>query len=951
MAENPIYEQKNITFFISKDTFEKIPNKVTKIIVRYENVYSLPPTPVGSILDIKNNNEPLKYVFFNPDNDKRLDDYQKAENRKVEDNEGDSSDDYDKEIILVNFKNRTGEEISGDSMITLTHPIFLNKITIQNPYKSIGRNETVRLHLRGTIDTENPGNNSVKFPNFQVESNKIDSSIALINLEENDNILEHFTLEDIRKNIIHFENNAALVKDPLASLLDTYKLAKSLGLTTNEYPDVTFAEKEQFFIKNLQRKRIYYEKKRNIEQYINQDNLKEDDKSIIDVNGKEIIHKFDDKYFIYVLNSTMCLPKELKHNEKYGLIYSNFDGNIDRIDVTSKLFNYQKLDNDLIYRLKMTGLNGQESNSNIHVLTLDKLKKINEEVEKWSVYLTTSKTSNTSSNNVEINNKLKMITRNNLTKIHPNILYDNNKKLNVINGGIHGEIKIPDELYWEITWYNPTQVGGEIMMMGGGITSGQKREIYDTMNEILNNIDDVKNKTDDVKNKTDDVKNNTGNGLIKYCENYITKLKKFKEFKNIDRHHKKGAWKGSSIKGLIDLFEKLKKIQEIKEWIEKRKDMWDEQLIKEKTAQNIKKKREILKKIKKKANELKYEFYEKQILDKKKPENNGQTFKKYLIELYNKANENYKNFLLNAKIKFNENMKSRNNSEPLFGINNYGQTYSILFFDKKENLPNNNTIINNAKNFIESQKKLFNENNDLENNDLENNDLESYLNNNRTKEDLFRWILEWTNDENPERKGMDYLKSINITSGNYVDKLLQSLKDLIQEVDKKKPTDIPKKMFNYMNRLNESIYYSDKKDGNEDFNNLIEKFKENLTKFSEKIEEISEDFNKIVETKNNEINKLKDKYHYLFDYENIFRDLATEATAEAAAEAAATTKTTATAKTATATTAATAATAKTTAATTAKTTTAAAAAKTTATALALALAVAQNKNNATKTIG
>ena len=544
MAENPIYEQKNITFFISKETFEKIPNKVTKIIVRYENVYSLPPTPVGSILDIKNNNEPLKYVFFNPDNDKRQDDYEQAEKRKVEDNEGDSSDDYDKEIILVNFKNRTGEEISGDSMITLTHPIFLNKITIQNPYKSIGRNETVRLHLRGTIDTENPGNNSVKFPNFQVESNKIDSSIALINLEENDNILEHFTLEDIRKNIIHFENNAALVKDPLASLLDTYKLAKSLGLTKNEYPDVTFAEKEQFFINNRIRKRIFYKKKeRNIEQYINQDNLKENDQSIIDVNGKEIIHKFDDKYFIYVLNSTMCLPKELKHNEKYGLIYSNFDGNIDRIDVTSKLFNYQKLDNDLIYRLKMTGLNGQESNSNIHVLTLKKLKEINEEVEKWRVYLTSNIINTTS--NVEIDDDQKIITRNNL-KIHPKILDNNNKELNVINDDIHGEIKIPDELYWEITWHNPTQSGGEKIMMGGGITSGQKREIYDTMNKILNNIDD-------------DVKNKTGNELIKYCGNYIEKLKKFKEFKNIDRHHKKGAWKGSSIKGLIDLFEKLKK--------------------------------------------------------------------------------------------------------------------------------------------------------------------------------------------------------------------------------------------------------------------------------------------------------------------------------------------------------------------------------------------------------
>ena len=674
------------------------------------------------------------------------------------------------------------------------------------------------------------------------------------------------------------KTNAALVKDPLASLLDTYKLAKSLGLTANEYPDVTFSEKEQFFIKNLQRKRIYYEKDRTIEQYINQDNLKEDDKSIIDVNGKEIIHKFDDKYFIYVLNSTMCLPKELKYNKKYGLIYSNFDGNIDRLVVTSKLFNYQKLDNNLIYRLKMTGLNGQESNSNIHVLTLKKLKEINEEVEKWSVYLTTS---NKIDNNVEINDGLKMITRNNLTKIHPNILYDNNKKLNVINGGIHGEIKIPDELYWEITWHNPTQVGGEIMMIGGGITSGQKREIYDTMNEILNNIDDVKNKS----------------------ENYIAKLKNFKEFKNIDRHHKKGAWKGSSIKGLIDLFEKLKK------------------------NKDDKKKQQILKKIKNKAQELRYEFYEKQILDKKKPENNF-TIKKYLIELYEIANENYKYFLLEANKIFNNNMKYRNDSEPLFGINNYGQTYAILFFDKKENLPNNDTIIEIAKKFIDQQKKQFKKNKELI----------SYLNNTKTKEDLFRWILEWVNDENPERKGMDYLKSINITSGNYVDKLLQSLKDLIREVDKKKPTDIPKKMFNYMNRLNESIYYSNKEGGNNDFTAFINTFQTNLTTFSGEISKISDDFDNISNI-NNENNKklkiLKDKYHYLFDYKNILRELAAEA--KATAEAANTKEnTTAIIK------------ANTKAKTKATATTATA---TTATALALALAVAQNKNNATKTTG
>ena len=909
MAENPIYEQKNITFFISKETFEKIPNKVTKIIVRYENVYSLPPTPVGSILDIKNNNEPLKYVFFNPDNDKRQDDYEQAEKRKVEDNEGDSSDDYDKEIILVNFKNRTGEEISGDSMITLTHPIFLNKITIQNPYKSIGRNETVRLHLRGTIDTENPGNNSVKFPNFQVESNKIDSSIALINLEENDNILEHFTLEDIRKNIIHFENNAALVKDPLASLLDTYKLAKSLGLTKNEYPDVTFAEKEQFFINNRIRKRIFYKKKeRNIEQYINQDNLKENDKSIIDVNGKEIIHKFDDKYFIYVLNSTMCLPKELKHNEKYGLIYSNFDGNIDRIDVTSKLFNYQKLDNDLIYRLKMTGLNGQESNSNIHVLTLKKLKEINEEVEKWSVYLTSNIINTTS--NVEIDDDQKIITRNNL-KIHPKIL-DNNKELNVINDGIHGEIKIPDELYWEITWHNPTQSGGEKIMMGGGITRGQKREIYDIMNDILNKTDDI---------------------LKKSGYYYIEKLEEFKEFKNIDRHHIKGAWKGSSIKGLIDLFKKLKRIQEIKKWIDGRAqilkdDHYFNMQLKEEKALNIKKERQIIKKIKKKAKELRYEFYEKKILDKKKPENNF-TIKKYLIELYEIANENYKYFLLEANKIFNNNMKYRNDSEPLFGINNYGQTYAILFFDKKENLPNNDTIIEIAKKFIDQQKKQFKKNKELI----------SYLNNTKTKEDLFRWILEWVNDENPERKGMDYLKSINITSGNYVDKLLQSLKNLIQEVDKKNPTDIPKKMFNYINKLNDSIYYSNKEGGNNDFTAFINTFQTNLTTFSGEISKISDDFDNISNI-NNENNKklkiLKDKYHYLFDYKNILRELAAEA--KATAEAANTKEnTTANIK------------ANTKAKTKATATTAEAA--TTATALALALAVAQNKNNATKTTG
>ena len=819
MAENPIYEEKNITFFINKDTFKDIPNPVTKIIVRYKNVYSLPPTiPERPISDIKNNNDPLEYVFFEPDNDKRLSDYQQTEARKIEDTEGDSSDDYNKERIEVNFKNNTGEEISGDSMITLTHPIFLNKITIQNPYKSIGRNETVRLHLRGTIDTENPGNNSVKFPNFQVESNNIDRFIALIELKKKDDILEHFTLEDIRKNIIHFENDANLVKDPLASLLDTYKLAKSLGLTTYEFPDVTFAEKEQFFIKNLQRKRIYYEKNRIIEQYINQDNLKEGNKSIIDVNGNEIIHKFDDKYFIYVLNSTMCLPKELKYNEKYGLIYSNFDGNIDRIDVTSNLFNYQKLDNDIIYRLKMTGLNGQESNSDIHVLTLDKLKKINEDVEKWRVYLT-SNASNTSNSNVEINNELKMITKNKLVKIHPKIL-DNNNELNVINSDIHGEIKIPDELYWEITWHTPSHVGGEIMMIGGGITLGQKREIYDIMNEILNNIDD------DVKNKTDD-------DLKKYYENYITKLKKIKNFENIDRHHKKGAWKGSSIKGLIDLFIKLNNINDVI------------------------KKRKMLKKIKKKANELKNEFYVKELLAiQNKEATSDKQINMVLKEMYNYSHDNYKKYIKEEKLRFNIN---KSNYSGLI-LNKFGQTKN-----NHARMLNHKPILVNALIFIDQQKVLF-----------KNKKFQSHLNNKRTKKDLFRWISEWINNENPERKGMEYIKSLNIASGNYVDKLLKSLKNLIQEINKDNPDDIPEKMFKYIKNINKAIFYTKtNKEIEDEYKKVLEKFQYNLTKLSENI--LNKDNTlKIKDEKDgdvmNELKKIPQEYHYLFDYIDIFRD-------------------------------------------------------------------------------
>ena len=809
MAENPIYEEKNITFFINKDTFKDIPNRVTKIIVRYKNVYSLPPTiPERPISDIKNNNDPLKYVFFEPDNDKRLSDYQQTEARKVEDTEGDSSDDYNKERIEVNFKNNTGEEISGDSMITLTHPIFLNKITIQNPYKSIGRNETVRLHLRGTIDTENPGNNSVKFPNFQVESNNIDRFIALIELKKKDDILEHFTLEDIRKNIIHFENDSNLVKDPLASLLDTYKLAKSLGLTTYEFPDVTFAEKEQFFIKNLQRKRIYYEKNRIIEQYINQDNLKEGNKSIIDVNGNEIIHKFDDKYFIYVLNSTMCLPRELKYNEKYGLIYSNFDGNIDRIDVTPKLFNYQKLDNDIIYRLKMTGLNGQESNSDIHVLTLDKLKKINEDVEKWRVYLT-SNASNTSNSNVEINNELKMITKNKLVKIHPKIL-DNNNELNVINSDIHGEIKIPDELYWEITWHTPSQTGGN-MMIGGGITLGQKREIYDYMIRISNLPDDTEME------------------ILKETEN----LKKFQKFQNIAKKHKKGAWKGqgSSIKGLIKIYETYKATDSHANMLKK------------------------IKKIKKKANELKNEFRVKESLAIQNKEATPNDQIKFIFKkIYKSSHDNYKKYIKEEKLRFN----SKKSHDSGIILNKFGQT-----MNKHIRIFNHENILFKARSFIDQQKVLF-----------KNNELQSHLNNKRTKKDLFRWILEWTRDEKPERKGMDYIKSIKV--GNYVDKLLQSLKNLIQEINKDNPDDIPEKMFKYIKNINKAIFYTktNKEIEDEDeYKKVLEKFQYNLTKLSENI--LNKD-NTLKDEKDgdvmNELKKIPQEYHYLFDYIDIFRD-------------------------------------------------------------------------------
>tara|TARA_X000000368_G_scaffold416066_2_gene409145 strand:- start:3723 stop:7607 length:3885 start_codon:yes stop_codon:yes gene_type:complete len=868
MAENPIYEQKNITFFISKDTFENIPNKVTKIIVRYENVYSLPPKPVGSILDIKNNNEPLKYVFFNPDNDKRLDDYQKAVKQKADDTDGDSSDDYNNEIILVNFKNKTGEEISGDSMITLTHPIFLNKITIQNPYKSIGIKETVRLHLRGTIDTENPGNNSVKFPNFQVESNNIDRSNALINLEKKDKILENFTLEDIRKNIIHFENNADLVKDPLASLLDTYKLAKSLGLTKNEYPDVTFAEKEQFFIKNRIRKRIYYEKDQNIEQYINQDNLKENDKSIIDVNGNEKIHKFDDKYFIYVFNSTLCSPKELKYNEKYGLIYSNFNGNIDRIDVTSKLFNYQELDKNIVYRLKMIGLNGQESNSNIHVLTLKKLKEIKNNIELLRVYLTKDVNSNTNvarDETLEINN----IIRYNLYTIDPKIK-DKGGDVEKIQFQDYGEITIPDELFWEITWLeNTTPTGGGNIMIGGGITRGQKKEIYEYMNYILNLQPNVfiEEPTPEGAEKMD-----------KMFEDFYNALDHFKSYPSTNKSKK-------NIIKLISLLKKLKSIiLQIRGNFASHKDVEDF----------------FNKKIKKTAKELKYKVYIPEDLDSNEESKfNDLNFKQMLKKLYDIAKEEHRKFLKNAKYEFynNHNLKEKE----LYGINNYGQTFRKEI-GWNENFINNEIIITNAKKFIELQKNNIN-------------DIIPLLNKYKTKKDLFRWILEWSKNENPERKGIkDLYKTMNITSGNYVDKLLKSLKDLIREVNKKEPTDIPKKMFNYMNILNESIYYSDEENGKKDFNQLIESFQVNLKKLSNNISKISEDYNfdNINEQNNNVLKQLKREYHYLFNYKNIFIAYADETIA---VRTATTPKTTATTP------------------------------KTTATALALALAVSMAKNS------
>ena len=287
-------KKTHISLTIKHDIFDKMKPEKDSMIVRYNDEWNVPEIKFENPDKYRTGKKKYEYKFHFPTSIQKKEAYKRALKLRIDDKFFDNA-------IKVNYTNKTGEVIKMGMPITLTHPVYLVPISIQNPYTdNIDKGETVRLYLRGKVYKNNQmqGDDS---NNFQVMDNNSMRNIVMIGIKDTD--LAKFSIEDIKNNIMSFESRT----ENLASLSDIFSMFKQINPTMKINPDpLKFFNHEQFYIKSGICKRIFYEENVDIGDIID-DN--------IDYNN----------VFVFVYNSSLVSNRDIRINKEYGTIYANLE--------------------------------------------------------------------------------------------------------------------------------------------------------------------------------------------------------------------------------------------------------------------------------------------------------------------------------------------------------------------------------------------------------------------------------------------------------------------------------------------------------------------------------------------------------------------------------------------------------------------------------------------------
>lgn len=287
-------KEASISLTIKHDIFDKMKPEKDSMIVRYNDEWNVPEINFENPDKYRTGKKKYEYKFHFPTSVQKKEAYKRALKLRVDGTFFDNA-------IKVNYTNKTGDVITIGMPITITHPVYLVPISIQNPYTdNIDKGETVRLYLRGKVYKNNQMQ-SDDSNNFQVIDNNTIANIVMIGIKDTE--LAKFSIEDIKNNIMSFEARTG----NLASLAGIFNMVKKINPTMKLNPGpLKFFKHEQFYIKNGVCKRIFYEENVDVDNII-------DDK--VDYNN----------VFVFLYNSSLVSNRDVRINKEYGTIYANLE--------------------------------------------------------------------------------------------------------------------------------------------------------------------------------------------------------------------------------------------------------------------------------------------------------------------------------------------------------------------------------------------------------------------------------------------------------------------------------------------------------------------------------------------------------------------------------------------------------------------------------------------------